>query len=88
MESSQPILKYSLSFLLPLSSQKYEYKILKLEDTPTENLLQYLEETLTYIHEKISNNEKMLVHCYAGRSRSASIVIRYTKSILFLNSHT
>jgi len=50
---------------------------LKLEDTATENLLQYLEETLSYIHEKISKNERMLVHCYAGRSRSASIVISY-----------
>jgi len=61
----------------PAYPTKYEYKILKLEDTATENLLQYLEETLSYIHEKISKNERMLVHCYAGRSRSASIVISY-----------
>jgi len=30
-----------------------------------------------FIHDVVSNNEKILVHCHAGRSRSVCIVARY-----------
>ncbi len=35
------------------------------------------EEATNFIDKIVSRNEKILVHCYAGRSRSVSIVARY-----------
>lgn len=34
-------------------------------------------DALDFIHEAVSNDEKILVHCHAGRSRSVCIVAAY-----------
>ena len=52
---------------------KFNQKIIKIVDIPTQNILQYLGECLNFI----KGEEKILVHCMAGASRSASIVIAY-----------
>ena len=36
-----------------------------------------LPEVLPYIHENVTNDRKVLVHCSAGKSRSVSIVAVY-----------
>ena len=36
-----------------------------------------LPEVLPYIHENVTNNRRVLVHCSAGKSRSVSIVAAY-----------
>jgi protein-tyrosine phosphatase len=45
---------------------------LPLDDSPNENILKHFEEAHKFI-----NNDVTLVHCYAGISRSATIVISY-----------
>ena len=52
---------------------KFNQKIIKIVDIPTQNILKYLGECLNFI----KGEEKILVHCMAGASRSASIVIAY-----------
>lgn len=32
---------------------------------------------IRFIHDHVSHNERILVHCHAGRSRSISVVARY-----------
>ena len=48
-------------------------KIIKIGDNPVVNIIQYFGECLNFI----SGEEKVLVHCLAGSSRSASFVIAY-----------
>ena len=48
-------------------------KIIKIEDKPTQNIIKYLGECLNFI----KGDDKILVHCMAGSSRSGSIVIAY-----------
>lgn len=51
-----------------------EYLSLNIEDDDEENISIYFEDTITFIEQSLSN---VLVHCYAGVSRSATIVIAY-----------
>jgi len=51
----------------------FEYKQFQVDDFPTENIAQYFEEAYDFMEK----SEKVFVHCAAGVSRSASIVISY-----------
>ena len=48
-------------------------KIVKVVDYPTENIIKYFGECINFIF----GYDKVLVHCSAGASRSATIVIAY-----------
>ena len=51
----------------------FVYKILPVENSPSEDITKYFEETYDFIEK----NEKIFVHCQLGISRSASIVLAY-----------
>jgi protein-tyrosine phosphatase len=53
--------------------KEIEHKLIKISDFPRENIIQYFGECLLFIED----NRKILVHCVAGASRSATIVIAY-----------
>ena len=53
------------------------YKTLPLSDDPATQLSPFFESAFEFIKEGIENGQGVLVHCYAGQSRSASIVIAY-----------
>jgi protein-tyrosine phosphatase len=53
--------------------KEIEHKLIKINDFPRENIIQYFGECLLFIED----NKKILVHCVAGASRSATIVIAY-----------
>jgi protein-tyrosine phosphatase len=64
-------------------SDQLQYCHLPADDTQKQNLLEYFDRAYSFIHNAIENNEKVLVHCVAGISRSPAIVIgflmRYAK---------
>lgn len=54
-----------------------DYYHIPIEDNRSENLLKHLPDILQYIHQKLTQGKKILVHCWAGKSRSPAIVIGY-----------
>uniref|UniRef100_A0A5S6QDX0 Protein-tyrosine-phosphatase n=1 Tax=Trichuris muris TaxID=70415 RepID=A0A5S6QDX0_TRIMR len=55
----------------------FTYKRIQISDLPTENIKQYFGECNDFINEARYANGKCLVHCNAGVSRSATIVMAY-----------
>lgn len=55
------------------------------DDCPSQDLLTHFDATHAWIAEALSNGGNVLVHCYAGISRSASIVIAYIMKELNLD---
>ena len=53
--------------------KEIEHKLIKIDDLPRENIIKYFGECLLFIE----GDKKVLVHCIAGASRSATIIIAY-----------
>lgn len=56
-----------------------------LEKNEIINLYKLFDPTINYIHEKLRQQKKVFVHCYAGKQRSASVVCAYMMKYLKLN---
>lgn len=54
-----------------------KYIKLPLSDVPHANISQYFEPSYHFIDQALSSGGKVLVHCYAGISRSTSILSYY-----------
>lgn len=61
----------------PIKYPNITYKFVEILDLPDTNLNQYLENCISFIQTILDKGEKVLVHCNAGVSRSASVVIAY-----------
>lgn len=62
---------------------KFQYLSLKMHDKPDENIQHVLAPSQRFISDALANpNNAVLVHCYMGMSRSASIVTYYLMSRL------
>jgi hypothetical protein len=55
----------------------FEYRLVELLDIQSENIIDKFEVILPQIHDVITQNKGVLVHCMMGASRSASIVTAY-----------
>jgi len=53
------------------------YHQLQLSDNPTANISKYFAECIRFLHEAITKEKNVLVHCMGGISRSTSVVIAY-----------
>lgn len=53
------------------------YKRINILDRPYEKIIIHFDELISLIEKSLDNKQKVLVHCQAGISRSASIVIAY-----------
>ena len=64
-----------------LDVEKYEhlekYKFKQLADFQFSNILEVMEECIEFIDEAIKESKNVLVHCWAGKSRSATLVMAY-----------
>ncbi|XP_062563420.1 dual specificity protein phosphatase MPK-4 [Armigeres subalbatus] len=52
-------------------------KYIQASDVPREDLIKHFEDTNNFIRESLEEERNVLVHCYFGVSRSATIVIAY-----------
>ncbi|CAF3636175.1 unnamed protein product [Rotaria socialis] len=72
------IINISTSIPCHYANEKiFDYLQLPCYDSCRENILQYFDHTLEYIHQKLLLNQNILVHCQGGVSRSPSFVIGY-----------
>lgn len=58
-------------------SDQFHYHHIPADDTQKQNLLEYFDQAYSFISQAIENNERVLVHCVAGISRSPAIVISF-----------
>lgn len=61
----------------PPYPDKFNYIVLNALDTTNTNLIEYFDTTYNFIDHAVENNEKILIHCIAGRSRSVTILAAY-----------
>lgn len=58
----------------------FTYKVLDVADIPSQNLLQHLPQSTEWIGNAVKRGGRVLVHCYAGISRSAAIITAFLMS--------
>ena len=63
--------------LQPRYRNDFTYKIIQCHDNSTQDLLDLFNLAFDFINETLSNNKRILVHCFAGKSRSTTFVIAY-----------
>ncbi|XP_028518181.1 dual specificity protein phosphatase 10 isoform X2 [Exaiptasia diaphana] len=61
------------------------YKQIKINDSYQEDIGQYFEEAVRFIDEARANGTRVLVHCHAGVSRSATVTVAYVMKHLGLS---
>jgi hypothetical protein len=65
--------------------------LVQVPEGPTENLILYFPECNACIQQAINEGGKILVHCNAGLSRSAAVVVAYVRfapRVCLLRAHT
>jgi protein-tyrosine phosphatase len=63
-----------------------DYIYINIGDMPNENIYKYFNMTYDFIKQYTSNHQNVLVHCYAGISRSASIILNYIIKDTYINN--
>ena len=82
--------KYNIKAVLTIETRPKPYYILKyyannninygfvyLPDMPSANIKQFFDYTYKFIDDHIQKGENVLVHCWAGISRSVAIILNY-----------
>lgn len=67
----------NVSKTCPVYKNCYEYKTIAIDDNERENISSHFDDAIKFIDDVKSRNGKILVHCRAGISRSATICIAY-----------
>jgi len=55
----------------------FEYKQIEIYDSVDDDIQKHFVNSTEYIHNVLTNKGKILVHCFAGKSRSSTIVCSY-----------
>lgn len=55
----------------------FRHHVISVDDDEDEDLLQFMQEAIDFIDDCFHKERKVLVHCFAGVSRSATMVIAY-----------
>jgi hypothetical protein len=89
--------KYNIKTVLSIMSSppeldktKYDHMTILIQDHSQVNIREHFESTHQFINDALVQKKNILVHCYAGISRSATIVISYImnmKTTTFENAY-
>lgn len=74
----------------PLYKKEFKYKVVNIMDLPTQNILAHFDKAIEFINKAVTSGGRVLVHCFAGVSRSASTVIAYfmaTRKMTFTEAY-
>ena len=78
------LLKFGITHILtvakdhpPQFPSTFVYKVVPVHDMPYTNLQRRFPDCITFIKSALAKGGRVLVHCFAGVSRSATIVIAY-----------
>uniref|UniRef100_A0ACD5TJM3 Uncharacterized protein n=1 Tax=Avena sativa TaxID=4498 RepID=A0ACD5TJM3_AVESA len=63
--------------LNPTFPAEFTYKKIEVLDSPDTDLVKHFGECFTFIDEGVCSGGNVLVHCFAGRSRSVTVVLAY-----------
>ncbi|CAF3348419.1 unnamed protein product [Rotaria socialis] len=80
LQQNQIKLVINISTSIPCyfeNENAFEYIRVPCHDSSNQNILQYFETTFEYIHQNLSVQKNILVHCQGGVSRSPSFIIGY-----------
>jgi hypothetical protein len=83
LESRQTILNKGIRCVINISSEcpiqdlgpTVDYEKVNILDLPTTSIQPYFDRLSDRIHQNLQQGKKTLVHCYVGRSRSATIIL-------------
>lgn len=75
--TERPTAVLNVSRDLMRSPYAVEYLQLPVNDNPNENISVYFNKAISFIESALKRNMRVLVHCFAGISRSATVVIAY-----------
>jgi atypical dual specificity phosphatase len=89
LESRQAIINKGIRCVINISSEcptqdlgpTVEYEKVSILDLPTTSIQPYFDRLTDRIHQNLQQGKKTLVHCYVGRSRSATIILGKSKCI-------
>lgn len=59
------------------TNEQFKYKVINVYDMPFVNLSKHFQECIDFIKDALDNGGAVLVHCFAGVSRSATIILAY-----------
>lgn len=74
---NHPTAVLNVSKDIPKSPYAADYLQIRVDDNPNENISIHFNEAINFINSALNRKLRVLVHCYAGISRSASIVVAY-----------
>jgi predicted protein tyrosine phosphatase len=63
--------------LMPKFPTQFTYKLISILDCPSANLKVHFQPCIKFLKDSIQSGGTVLVHCFAGVSRSTTIVIAY-----------
>ena len=64
--------------LQPAYPTEYAYHVIEIPDAPNANILAYFPQAIKFMEETLANpDNKLLVHCFAGKSRSSTVLLAY-----------
>ncbi|KAI9225723.1 MAG: protein-tyrosine phosphatase-like protein [Piptocephalis tieghemiana] len=84
-QSKELLLDHGITHILNITDQpvatfsdSFKYLLISAYDVEETNILAHLDQTYNFIHQVLSTSQgRVLVHCHAGVSRSASVVVAY-----------
>eukprot|EP00826_Nyctotherus_ovalis_P021761 TRINITY_DN1708_c0_g1_i17.p1 TRINITY_DN1708_c0_g1~~TRINITY_DN1708_c0_g1_i17.p1 ORF type:complete len:159 (-),score=40.40 TRINITY_DN1708_c0_g1_i17:146-622(-) len=67
--------------IYPAYPSEFTYKRFNIADTCTENIKMYFNESNTFVKKFLSQGKGVLIHCAAGVSRSATLMLAYVMAV-------